>query len=193
MKTLELKGEIRTATGKKAAADLRRSELIPCVLYGGEAPVHFTVPERELRHLVYTPKVFFVEVQVDGHSYQSVMKDSQFDPVSDALLHLDFLLVDATKPIRMDIPVRVVGNSPGVRNGGKLVVNVRKLKVSAMANDMPDEIDLDISNLNIGDSLRIGHLKVDGVEFLEASNIVVAAVRMTRNARSAQAAADGKK
>lgn len=193
MKTLELKGEIRTTTGKKSAADLRRSELIPCVLYGGEAPVHFAVPERELRALVYTPKVYFVSLEVEGKKHLAVLKDAQFQPVSDALQHLDFQVITPDKPVRMELPVRVTGNSPGVRNGGKLVVNVRKLRVLAMPDAMPDEIELDISSLEIGGALRISDLQVPGVEFLEAPNVVVAAVRMTRSARSAQAAAEGKK
>lgn len=193
MKTLELKGEIRTTTGKKSAADLRRSELIPCVLYGGEAPVHFAVPERELRALVYTPKVYFVSLEVEGKKHLAVLKDAQFQPVSDALQHMDFQVITPDKPVRMELPVRVTGNSPGVRNGGKLVVNVRKLRVLAMPDAMPDEIELDISSLEIGGALRISDLQVPGVEFLEAPNVVVAAVRMTRSARSAQAAAEGNK
>lgn len=193
MKTLELKGEIRTTTGKKSAADLRRSELIPCVLYGGEAPVHFAVPERELRALVYTPKVYFVSLEVEGKKHLAVLKDAQFQPVSDALQHLDFQVITPDKPVRMELPVRVTGNSPGVRNGGKLVVNVRKLRVLALPDAMPDEIELDISSLEIGGALRISDLQVPGVEFLEAPNVVVAAVRMTRSARSAQAAAEGNK
>lgn len=193
MKTLELKGEIRTTTGKKSAADLRRSELIPCVLYGGEAPVHFAVPERELRALVYTPKVYFVSLEVEGKKHLAVLKDAQFQPVSDALQHMDFQVITPDKPVRMELPVRVTGNSPGVRNGGKLVVNVRKLRVLALPDAMPDEIELDISSLEIGGALRISDLQVPGVEFLEAPNVVVAAVRMTRSARSAQAAAEGNK
>jgi len=195
MKTLDFKGEVRADLGSKGAADLRRAERIPCVVYGGETPLHFSLPEKELRKLVYTPKVYFANIELEGKSYKAAMKEVQFHPVTDAMLHVDFHMLNDSKTLKMEVPVAVTGNSVGVRNGGKLVVNARKLLVSALPSNMPDEVAADISNLNIGDSLRIKDIAAEGVEFLAAPNVVIAAVRMTRSARSAQqaAAAEGKK
>jgi large subunit ribosomal protein L25 len=192
MKTFELQGQLRSEIGKKDSKAVRREGGIPCVLYGGAEPVHFSVNTPDVRHLVYTPHVYFVELNLDGKKYKAVLKDIQTHPVSDAILHIDFQAIQDDKPVAMAIPVSVVGNSPGVRNGGKLVVNLRKLAVSALPKNMPDQITVDISSLNIGDGLRIREIQQEGVTFLENGSIVITAVRMTRSARSAQAAADSK-
>lgn len=189
MKTFELKGQLRSDIGTKSARQLRREDQVPSVLYGGEQPLHFSVDTRDVKDLVYTPHVYFVQIDVDGKSFKAVLKDLQFHPVTDNLLHLDFQQVFEDKVVRMAVPVEITGNSIGVRNGGKLVVNTRKLMVAALPKDMPDTVAVDISKLEIGDSFRIRDIKADNVEFLENSAIVVAAVRMTRSARSAQAAA----
>jgi large subunit ribosomal protein L25 len=192
MKTFELQGQLRSEIGKKDSKAVRREGGIPCVLYGGAEPMHFSVKTPDVRHLVYTPNVYFVELNLDGKKQMAVLKDLQTHPVSDAILHMDFQTIQDDKPVAMSIPVTVVGNSPGVRNGGKLVVNLRKLAVSALPKNMPDQITVDISNLNIGDGLRIREIEQEGVVFLENGSIVVTAVRMTRSARSAQASADSK-
>lgn len=192
MKTFELQGQLRSEIGKKDSKAVRREGGIPCVLYGGAEPVHFSVKTPDVRHLVYTPHVYFVELNLDGKKQMAVLKDLQTHPVSDAILHMDFQAIQDDKPVAMAIPVSVVGNSPGVRNGGKLVVNLRKLAVSALPKNMPDQITVDISNLNIGDGLRIREIEQEGVVFLENGSIVVTAVRMTRSARSAQASAESK-
>lgn len=193
MKTLTLIGEKRETVGSKYAADLRRKAMVPCVLYGGETPVHFAVTEAELKKFVYTPSVYFADIQIDGKSYKGIMKDIQFHPVTDKPIHVDFLEVFDNKKVRLELPVKVTGNSAGVRAGGKLVVNVKKLKIEALPADIPDEIELDVTNLNIGDKLRISDLNIPGVKFLDAANVVVAAVKMTRSAISAQAAAEAEK
>lgn len=192
MKTFELQGQLRSEIGKKDSKAVRREGGIPCVLYGGAEPLHFSVNTPDVRHLVYTPHVYFVELNLNGKKHMAALKDIQTHPVSDAILHIDFQSIQDDKPVSMAIPVSVVGNSPGVRNGGKLVVNLRKLAVSALPKDMPDQISVDISNLNIGDGLRIREIQQEGVTFLENGSIVITAVRMTRSARSAQAAADSK-
>lgn len=189
MKTFELKGQLRSDIGTKSARQLRREDQVPCVLYGGEQPLHFSVDNRDVKELVYTPHVYFVQIEVDGKQVMAVLKDLQFHPVTDRLLHLDFQQVFDDKAVRMAVPVEITGNSVGVRNGGKLVVNTRKLMVAALPKDMPDTVAIDISKLEIGDSFRIRDINADKVEFLENPAIVVAAVRMTRSARSAQAAA----
>lgn len=193
MKTLTLIGQHRETVGSKNATDLRRKGMVPCVIYGGEAPIHFAATEAELKKFVYTPSVYFADIQIDGNSYKAVMKDIQFNPVSDKPEHIDFLQVFDNKKVRVQLPVKVTGNSAGVRAGGKLVVNVKKLNIEALPGDIPDEIELDVTNLNIGDKLRIADLKVPGVTFLDAANIAVAAVQMTRSAMSAQAAAEADK
>lgn len=193
MKTLTLIGEKRETVGSKYAADLRRNAMVPCVLYGGETPVHFAATEAELKKFVYTPSVYFADIQIDGKSYKGIMKDIQFHPVTDKPIHVDFLEVFDNKKVRLELPVKVTGNSAGVRAGGKLVVNVKKLKIEALPADIPDEIELDVTNLNIGDKLRISDLNIPGVKFLDAANVVVAAVKMTRSAISAQAAAEAEK
>lgn len=188
MKTLDLNAQERAAKGKKDAADLRRADRVPCILYGGAEPVHFSADTKELKGLIYSPEVYFVNINLGDKVYRGAMKEIQFHPVTDAILHVDFLEISESKAIRMELPVRITGNSAGVRAGGKLVVNMRKLKVEALPKDMPDEISVDISNLNIGDVLRINQLTAPGVTFQDGQNLVVAAVRITRSARSAQAA-----
>jgi len=192
MKTFELQGQLRSEIGKKDTKAVRREGSIPCVLYGIAEPVHFSVNTPDVRHLVYTPHVYFVELNLEGKKYQAVLKDMQTHPVSDAIMHIDFQAIQEDKPVAMSIPVSVVGSSPGVRNGGKLVVNLRKLVVSALPKNMPDQITVDISKLNIGDGLRIREIQLEGVTFMENGSIVITAVRMTRSARSAQAASDSK-
>lgn len=193
MKTLELKGQLREPAGKKGASQLRREELIPCNLYGGSTNLEFSAAYADLKSLVYTPSVYFVNVVVGDKSYRGVMKEIQFHPVTDHILHIDFLEVAEDKKIRMELPVKITGNAAGVRAGGKLTVNVRKLMVEALPKDMPDEITLDVTELNIGDKLRISDVKLGGVTFLEAPNVVVATVAITRSAKSAAASAEAEK
>ncbi|MBE2247443.1 MAG: 50S ribosomal protein L25 [Candidatus Competibacteraceae bacterium] len=190
MKTLELKAEARETTGSKDAAALRRQGMIPCVLYGGDKPVHFAATEAELKKIIYSPAVYFAELNIGAEKFKAVMQEIQFNAVTDKPEHIDFLQVLDGKNIKLQLPVRVTGNSAGVRSGGKLVVNVRKLTVEALPDQMPDDIELDITNLNIGDKLRVADLSVAGVKFHDPANLAVAAVQMTRSAISAQAAAE---
>lgn len=187
MKTLELKGQKRDNTGKKGSADLRKQEVIPCVIYGGTETLHFSATAADLKKFVYTPDVYFAQIEVDGKSYKGIMKDVQTHPVTDDVLHIDFLEVSEDKKVRVSLPLKITGNSAGVRAGGKLIVNVKKLTVEALPKDIPDYINVDITNLNIGDKLRISELEIPGVTFLDAANVVVATVRITRNAKSAAA------
>lgn len=196
MKTLELKGQKRENIGKRGSKDLRITEMIPCVIYGGTAPVHFSAELAELKNFIYSPEVYFANITIDGAAYKGVMKEVQFHPVTDDLHHVDFFEVKEDKKVKISLPVKVVGNSVGVRSGGRLAVNVRKLHVEALPKDLPDFIEIDITNMNIGDKLRIAEMKLDGVTFLDAANVVVAAVTVTRNTKSAAAedakAADAK-
>lgn len=189
MKTLELKGQKRENIGKRGSKDLRLAELIPCVIYGGTGTVHFSANLADLKNFIYSPNVFFADIEVEGNKYKGVMKEVQFHPVTDAVNHIDFLEVSEDKKVKMFLPIKIVGTSPGVRAGGKLVVNVRKLTVEALPKDIPDFIEIDISGMNvIGDKIRISDMKLKGVTFLDASNVVVAAVSITRNIKAEEAA-----
>jgi len=197
MKTLELKGQKRDNTGKRGSKDLRLAEMVPCVIYGVSGTTHFSAELAELKNFIYSPEVFFANIAIEGGAtFKGVMREVQFHPVTDAVNHVDFYEVKDENSVKVELPVKVVGNSAGVRAGGRLAVNVRKLKVEALPKDLPDFIELDITPMNIGDKLRISQLSVPGVTFLDAANVVVAAVQVTRNSRSAQteeAKTDGKK
>ena len=181
MKTLNITGSQRAAVGKKGSADLRRSEMIPCVLYGGKEPVHFAAPEKEFRYLVYTPDIHRVKIDVGGTQYDAVMKDIQFHRVTDKIIHVDFMEITAGKAITMQVPVKTTGAAPGVRAGGKLLKKLRSLTAKGAADKFPDAISVSVDTMEIGDSVRVKDIKVDGLEFLNSPNATVVAVRITRN------------
>jgi large subunit ribosomal protein L25 len=195
MKVFNLSGSPRANVGKKDAAHLRAQELVPCVVYGGASQVFFSVKYNDLRHLIYTPEVYTVNITVDGKEYNTIMQEIQFNGVSDKIMHIDFMELDNNKPIVIDIPVKLIGTAAGVRTGGKLVSNVRKLKVRAFVKDLPDFITVNVEPLEIGGVVKVSQMKIDGVTFLDAPNVVIAAVRMTRAAAAAatEAAAPAKK
>lgn len=185
MKSIELKGTIRETVGKNSSKVLRANETIPCVLYGGKESVHFSIEESDLKPIIYTPNVYLVALEIDGKKYTAKIQDLQFHPVSDKVLHIDFFEVSADKKIVIEIPVKVSGNSIGVKEGGKLVQDLRKLKVRASVNELPDDITVDITSLELGKSIRVGELTHDKVEFLNFKNSPVVSVKMTRAARGA--------
>ncbi len=183
MKSITIKGSKRESVGKKDAKALRNAEMVPCVLYGGEKPVHFSAKEIAFKNLVYTPNVYTATIELaSGESYNAIVQDIQFHPVTDRILHMDFYQIFDDKEITMNIPVIIVGNSPGVIAGGALRFNKRRLKVRALPANLPDTIDADISELNIGSKLYVTQLKNDKYTLLEADNTVVVQVRMSRNA-----------
>lgn len=185
MKSIELKGTIRETIGKNNSKALRANENVPCILYGGKDTVYFSVIEKDLKEIIYTPKVYFIALDINGKKYLSKIQDIQYHPVSDKPLHIDFYEVAEDKKVVMDVPVRIEGNSVGVKEGGKLVQDSRKLKVKGFVKDMPDEITLDVTNLGVGKALRVGDLTHDKVEFLTMKNIPVVSVKITRAARGA--------
>lgn len=194
MKKFEIKGTARQALGKKDTRNLRAQDLVPCVLYGGEAPVHFYAPESDFRKIVYTPKVYQVALDIDGKIYEAFMQELQFHPVSDKLLHIDFLQVTDKKAVKVDLPVRLDGYAKGIQQGGRLKSNLRTLRVKGLSNSLPDEIVIDVTNLGIGESIRVSDIKTDGFEILNAKSVPVATVVVTRAARAAMnAPASGKK
>ncbi len=192
MKTIEIKGSKRSDLTKQSVKALRNSEHVPCELYGGEEPVHFSAHLADLKHLVYTPDEYLVKLIVDGKEYMSMMQDIQFHPVNDIIQHIDFLEVTNDKPVTINIPIKFSGASEGVKQGGKLVTKVRRLKVKALPAALPDFISVDITPLKIGGNIRVRDLTTTGVTFLDSPSNVIVGVRITRNVAAAEATA-GKK
>jgi len=189
MKSIEIKGFKRETLGKKATKQLRKEENVPCVLYGGKEIVHFYAPVKDFRHLFYTPNVYIVNINVDGKTYPTILKDVQFHPVTETPLHVDFLEIHDDKPVVIDIPVKVEGFAKGVQAGGILRVEKRKLTVKGLPKHLPDELVINVDDLDLGKTRKIGDLKFENLELLNAKNAVVVAVRLTRAARAAQQAA----
>ena len=196
MKSIEIKGSLRTETGKKATRDLRKNNSVPCVLYGlnkdengNQVATHFTVTNDGLRNLVYTPHIYVVDLNIDGKVVTAIMKDIQFHPVTDNILHVDFLQIDESNPIVMEVPVNLEGLAEGVKAGGKLALQVRKLKVKALYNLIPERLVIDVTNLGLGKTIKVGELNYEGLQILNTKEAVVCAVKLTRAARGAQAAA----
>jgi len=189
MKTFELKGAKRESTGKKAAKAYRKESLVPCVLYGGGEVVHFTVTKDGIRKLIYTPEVFTVDLSIEGKPYAAILKETQYHPVSDELLHVDFLQIFEDKPVVMEIPIVLEGLAQGVKDGGKLSVDVRKLKVKGLYKNFPDRLTINIENLGLGKTIQVGNLKFDNLELLNAKDTVIAAVKVTRAVKGTTPAA----
>ncbi len=215
MKVFELAAEPRTNLGKKAAKALREENKIPVVLNGGkivELPFAGTLKPGEkiveigngkgvittdllvsndaVRKLVYTPDIFAIELTVNGEKRMAVLKDIQFHPVSDKILHIDLLEVNDTKPVVMEVPVKLEGHAAGVKAGGKLSLSMKKLKVRALYTAIPERLVINVDNLGLGKSLAVGDIHIEGLELVNAKNAVVCAVQLTRAARGAAASAD---
>jgi large subunit ribosomal protein L25 len=183
MKTFELKGAKRESTGKKATKACRKESLVPCVLYGGSEVVHFTVTKEGIRKLIYTPEVHIVDLSIEGKNYIAILKDMQFHPVNDELIHADFLQIFKDKPVVLEIPIVLEGLAQGVKDGGKLSMEMRKLKVKGLYKDFPEKLVIDIENLGLGKSIQAGNLNFDKLEILNAKNNVVVSVKSTRAAK----------
>lgn len=194
MKEINVTGQKRTALGKKASKELRKEGLVPCNLYGEATqdgkPVAmaFAVPMSELRKVVYTPHIYMINLVIDGESHTAIMKELQFHPVTDALLHVDFLEVNENKPVTIGIPVKLVGLAQGVRDGGKMNLSIRKIDVTAPYTIIPEHLDIDVTSLKIGKSIKVGDLCFEGLEIATSKEVIVCSVKMTRAAMSAAAA-----
>ena len=183
MKSITINGSQRESVGKKSTKALRNAGQVPCVLYGGDKPLHFSAPELAFSKLVYTPDALTVVIALDsGEKLNAIMQDIQFHPVTDRILHIDFYQIFEDKEITMDIPVHVIGTSKGVLNGGVLRRNQRKLRVKALPGDLPDFIEADITPLKIGSKLYITELENEAYTFLHPDNTVVCQVRRSRAA-----------
>jgi large subunit ribosomal protein L25 len=189
MKTIDLKASARAAQGKGSAAKLRKSGSIPCVIYGNGDNVLFAADKAALQPLVYTPSAYLVNIDVDGRQEVAVMREVQFHPVSDEILHVDFYRIDHRKPITIDVPVLLQGSPEGVKLGGKLQQLARKVKISALSEHLPDVLAVDISTVGLGKSIFVGDLSFENVSILTPKGAVICAVKMTRAAIGAAATA----
>jgi large subunit ribosomal protein L25 len=190
MKTTVVKGIVRTELGKKNSKGLRKQDNVPCVMYGGEEVVHFYTHENAVRQIIYTPEVYVVEIDLDGKKYQAVLKDIQFHPVSDKILHLDFVQVLTDKPLVVELPVKLTGKSIGLMNGGKLRLRKRYLKVKGLINNLPEELVIDITNVNIGGAIKVEDLSYENLELLSTKKDLVVGVvssRLAKNMEEAEA------
>jgi len=181
MKSITINGSQRESVGKKATKALRNAGQVPCVIYGGDKPLHFSSPELAFSKLVYTPNAHTVVIALDnGEEYNAVMQDIQFHPVTDRIIHVDFYQIFENKAITMEIPVKTIGSSKGVMNGGNLRMPYRKLKVKAIPSKLPDFIEIDITPLKIGSKFYITELENEDYKFLHPDNTVVCQVRRSR-------------
>jgi len=185
MQKLQIKATKRDLFGKKESKRIRREEQIPCVVYGGGDTVHFSVVARDLKPLIYTPNSYVVELDIDGKTEIAVLREVQFHPVRDQILHVDFFRVIAGKPVTIELPIVLTGSSEGVKQGGKLILNKRKLTVRGLIEKLPDQLTIDISSLELGKSIFVGDLNFDGLTLLTPATTAICAVKITRAARGA--------
>jgi large subunit ribosomal protein L25 len=185
MKTIEINGNPREGLGKKESNLVRKSELVPCVLYGGGENVHFTLHVNDVKKMIYTPEIYLVNLTIAGKLYVSLIKDVQYHPVTDKVLHIDFYQTTEGKKIDIKIPVKLEGLSEGVKAGGKLSLQMRRLKVRGEVKDIPDSLVVDVTTLGLGKTIKVGALNFNNLEILDAKNSVVAMVKLTRGSRGA--------
>jgi large subunit ribosomal protein L25 len=192
MKSIAISGSPRENVGKRDAKELRYQGLVPAVLYGGATQTHFAVSAADLRAVVYTPVVHFIELEVAGVKSQAIIKDMQFHPLTEQLIHIDFLLLDEKKPVTIEIPVKLTGTSPGVKVGGKLVQKLRKLRVKALPKDHLDNIEVSIAALEVGKSVKVNEIKLPNLTITNAQEDTIVSVTTSRALRQAEQEA-GKK
>lgn len=183
MKTIEISGSIRTDVGKKNSKQLRKAGNVPCVIYEKDRNIHFHAHENSFTNLIYTHDAHLVKLNLDGHEYKAVLQDIQFHPVSDKILHMDFIEVFDDKPVVISLPINVVGDSIGVKAGGKLRIKKRNLKVRGLVNDIPEYITIDVTNVKIHHSVKVGDLAVDKIEFLDPKITTILTVATSRVAQ----------
>ena len=195
MREISINGQVREGLGKKASKMLRKEGLIPCNLYGEKKDANglpealaFSVPFSELRKVVYTPHIYVVNININGTNHAAIMKELQFHPVTDALLHADFYEINDTKDITIGIPVKLNGLAQGVRDGGRINLSIRKINVKAQYKNIPEVLNIDVTNLGLGKSIKVGELSFEGLELVTPAEVVVCSVKATRASRSAAAA-----
>jgi large subunit ribosomal protein L25 len=189
MKSITIEGQLRTGFGKSATRQLRSQGLVPGVIYGGEKEINFTAPAPALKNLVYTPSFQLADVVIDGKTYRTILKDLQFDKVNDSLIHIDLLELVDNKKVIADIPLKFVGVSPGVKDGGKLVIKIKSLKVKTLPKHLKENIDVSIENLLLNENIRVEDVKEEHYEILNSPRIPIASVTLTRQLKQEEAAA----
>jgi len=180
MNTVSLSGSLRENVGKKDAKLQRSLGKVPCVIYGGKDQKHFTLNQLDFKKIVFTPEVFIIKIDLDGTSYETILQDIQYHPVTDEVLHADFLELTPGKAVTLAIPVELQGTAPGIIKGGKLRLKIRKLRVRGLVEDMPQHIVLDISNLDLGKSIKVKEVTIDKLQFLDPANAVIVNVKTAR-------------
>lgn len=180
MKSIAIKSSARPVLGKKDSAQLRREGKVPCVIYGGREPVHFQAPEMSFKKLIYTPEVFTVDISVDNKDYKAVMREIQFHPVTERIVHIDFQEISADKVVEMEIPIKISGTSIGVREGGVMNTKMRKLKVRALPGHLPENVEINVSELGIGKAIRVKDISIPNVEILDHPQNTITGVKTAR-------------
>ena len=180
MRTIELKGTIRKDTGKKYSRQLRMEEKVPCVMYGGKENIHFSMPELSFKDIVYTPNVYILKLEIEGNDHDAVIREIQFHPVTDKIIHADFKEYYPDQPVIISLPVKIVGESIGLKAGGKLRIRKRILKARGLVKDFPEHLELDITDLDIGNTIRIEDLKIEGLEFLDSPGSMIVSIVSAR-------------
>jgi large subunit ribosomal protein L25 len=180
MKTIEIKGSLRKDLGKKSSREIRKSGSVPCVIYVKDQNIHFQAPELAFKNLIYTPEAHLVDLNIDNKTHKAVLKEVQFHPVSDRILHADFIEVFDDKPVVINIPIKVSGDSVGVIAGGKLTIKKRTIKVKGLPKDLPEHLDVDITNLKIHDSVKIGDMSYNKIELLDPRKLMVLTIATSR-------------
>lgn len=194
MKSIDIKGTARTIAERsseqvKALKAIRKNKGVPCVLYGGKENINFTVQADALRKLIYTPHIYVVNLEIDGTVHNAIMKEIQFHSVKDTVLHVDFYEINEENPIVMEVPIKLTGLAAGVKAGGKLHQQIRKLKVRALYNVIPEILEIDITSLGVGKSKKVGELSFEGLELINPKATVICTVKSTRQAASSEASA----
>ena len=182
MKTISINGSLRTDLGKTGAKEARKNELVPCVMYGADKQLHISIDRKSFDKIIYTANVYNVLITVDGTEYSTFLKESQFHPVTDAPMHADFIILEESKEVSVSLPVVLTGASIGVKNGGKLRTPMRKVKVSGLLANIPDTVEIEISKLRIGQSIKVGAMAIEGLQFLDPASNVIVAVKTARGA-----------
>jgi large subunit ribosomal protein L25 len=192
MKTITIEGQLRSEFGKKATRQVRSEGQVPCVIYGGAETVNFSAPATAFKTLIYTPDFQLAEIKLGAKTYRCVLKDKQFDTVTDELAHIDFLELVEDKPVSVTLPIRITGQSEGVKAGGKLVVKIKALKVKALPKNLRENIEVNIDNLELNGNVRVEDVVAENIEILNSPRIPIASVVMTRQLRQEEAQ-EGKK
>ncbi|HWK59127.1 MAG TPA: 50S ribosomal protein L25/general stress protein Ctc [Parapedobacter sp.] len=196
MKSIAISGSLRENVGKRDAKELRYQGKVPAVLYGGKEQYHFSVSATDLKPVIYTPDVHFIDLDVDGKKFQAILQDAQYHPLTDQVRHVDFLELNDSKEVALNIPIKLTGASPGVKSGGKLVQKLRSLRVKALPKNMPQHIEVSLETLEVGSSVRVENVQVENGKVLNNADDTIVSVIMSRALRQAEqeaAKAEGKK